>query len=957
MMDQQSEYKVKAPKKLIEVALPLKEINEACVREKSIRHGHPSPCISIGQGVLWLLPGVLFAQLVNDPGWDEELQIGYKRKADANRKREELFEIIRELVKWENTNNEVVLEKARTEIRKSWKVTCELNKDHPQAAELFNPDKLPAFHDPFAGGGSIPLEAQRLGLEAWASDLNPVAVLINKAMIEIPPKFVGHRPIGPIPECDKQTTTNNYSWPGVTGLAEDVRRWGHWVREEAYKRIGHLYPPIEITKEMVAERPDLASYKGKKLTVIAYIWARTVKSPNPQFSHVDVPLATTFILSSKPEQEAYVEPYFDGVRVLYKVKTGKCGFYKRAKNGTKLNRGASFQCWASNTPITKEYIYQKFRNKEAGASLIAIILQGDKSRLYITPDPDQEILAKEAFPGWVPRLEMEQKSRDLLSGRGYGIKFWHELFSNRQLVALTTNSELIRDIFLDNPQVQKQSSYDSVIRLFLAFTLDKCADYWSSICSWHNSKALIRNTFGRQAIPMVWDYAEVNPFSDSTGNWLSMLDWVVKALLNCSCYNNGHVELANAYSQNISKNKVISTDPPYYDNISYAELSDFFYIWLRYIIANDYPSLFETVLAPKEQELISLRYRHSDLKSAEKYFLDGMQQTMRLLSSVSNNAYPMTIYYAYKQSDSTEAGNASTGWVTFLAAVINSDLAIMGTWPMRTELANKVSAVSSNMLASSIILVCRNRNADAESVSRKDFLRELNQAIPEALNTMINGSETSSPIAPVDLAQAAIGPGMAVFSKYKAILESDGSPMSVHTALILINKAIDDYFKELEGDWDSESRFCLQWFSEYGWREGAYGEAEVLAKAKGLSVEGVRDSGVLAASGGRVQLLRPSEYPDVWDPTKDSRMPVWEVLHHLIRLLQTRGESAAAEIVKAIPHISETARQLAFLLYTTCERKGWAEDARPYNDLVTAWLSIEKQARADDQDMQIEAEF
>lgn len=409
---------------------------------------------------------------------------------------------------------------------------------------------------------------------------------------------------------------------------------------------------------------------------------------------------------------------------------------------------------------------------------------------------------------------MEQQSRDLLSGRGYGIKYWHELFSNRQLVALTTNSGIIKNLPLDNHQVQKQSSFESVIRLFLAFALDKCADYWSSICSWHNSKSLIRNTFGRQAIPMVWDYAEVNPFSDSTGNWLSMLDWVVKALLNCSCSCNGHVELANAYSQNISNNKIISTDPPYFDNISYAELSDFFYIWLKSIIASDYPSLFETVLVPKEQELISLRYRHNDVKSAEMFFLDGMQKTMRLLSNVSNNVYPMTIYYAYKQSDTTDDGNASTGWVTFLDAVINSDLAIIGTWPIRTELANKVSGISSNMLASSIILVCRNREIDADTVSRKDFLRELNQAIPDALNTMINGSETSSPIAPVDLAQAAIGPGMAVFSKYKSVLEADGSPMSVRNALVFINKAIDDYFKELEGDWDSDTRLCLLWFSK-----------------------------------------------------------------------------------------------------------------------------------------------
>lgn len=970
-----TEYKVKAPKKLIEVALPLKEINEACVREKSIRHGHPSTLhLWWARRPLAAARAVLFAQLVNDPGWDEELKIGYKRKADANRERERLFSIIRELVKWENINNETVLKLAREEIRKSWQVTCELNKDHTEASELFNPDKLPAFHDPFAGGGSIPLEAQRLGLEAWASDLNPVAVLINKAMIEIPPMFAGRRPIGPIPENEKQIDTGQFTWEGVTGLAEDVRRYGHWIREEALNSIGHLYPPIEVTTEMVAERPDLIQYQGKKLTVIAYLWVRTVKSPNPIFSHVDVPLASTFLLSDKSGCETYVEPVITGNDYVFKVKVGKTDFYKTSSKGTKLSRGASFICYMSKTPITKEYIYNQFRNKETGCKLMAIIAEGNKSRVFLSPDQASEAMALKTTLTGFPELAMGQDSRDLLSGRGYGFKFWHELFTSRQLVALTTFSEIIKKIntqIIDNqivdridlplPTETKESgtiTYSEAVRVYLAFVLDKCADYWSSICSWHSSKSLVRNTFGRQAIPMVWDFAEVNPFSGSTGNWLSMLDWVVNALKSGIHYGKGIALQADASDQTISNHKIISTDPPYYDNISYAELSDFFYIWLRMTTSDIYKSLFSTIFVPKENELIALPFRHENKNAAETFFLNGMKNTMNLLANNSIIVYPITIYYAFKQSETDEKGSFSTGWETFLEAIVQSGLYLSGTWPIRTELSNRMVGMGNNALASSIILVCRKRDHNAIAISRKDFLAELNRAIPDALDAMINGSETSSPVAPVDLAQSAIGPGMAVYSKYKAILESDGSPMTVHTALVLINKALDEYFKEREGDWDNDTRFCLQWFSEYGWKEGAYGEAEVLAKAKGLSVEGVRDSGVLIAGSGKVRLYRPAEYPSDWNPLKDDRTPVWEVLHQLIRAHQNSGESAAAEIASAVPQLAATARQLAFLLYTLCERQGWAEDARPYNDLVTAWLSIEKQAQDKGiKDAQIEAEF
>ncbi len=975
MTDINTEYKVKAPKKLIEVALPLKEINEACIREKSIRHGHPSTLhLYWARRPLAAARAVLFAQLVNDPGWDEELGIGYKRKADANRKREELFEIIRELVKWENTNNEHVLEKARVEIRKSWKVTCELNKDHPQAAELFNPEKLPAFHDPFAGGGSIPLEAQRLGLEAWASDLNPVAVLINKAMIEIPPKFVGHRPIGPIPDSEKQLDTGQYSWEGVTGLAEDVRRYGHMIQQEAFKRIGHLYPPIKITEDMIEERPDLAQYKGKDLTVIAYIWARTVKSPNPQYSQIDVPLASTFLLSDKKGKEAWVEPVLNNGRYVFNIKIGTPPDIENVKKGTKAaGRTSNFFCLLSNTPIDGKYIKAEGQAGRMGAIPMAIVAEGKNCRVYLSPQNVPNIEASESLYSDLPEIPIPLYRVDYATPQ-YGLYLYRDLFSARQLLALKTFSLLVSGLYqniehLDDKVLLSQDNehnisktsfldYYQAITVYLAFCVDKCADYWSTIASWINLRDTVRGTFGRQAITMTWDYVEVNPFSNSTGNWLAMVEWVNKAITLASNTASYAVQ-ADASTQTISLNKIISSDPPYYDNIGYANLSDFFYLWMRQILHDIYPELLGTLAVPKVEELIVTpgKSKNAENFKDDNFYLSGMFKVMCSLAEMSHPSYPMTLYYAFKQSEESETGVSSRGWIAFLEAIIKSGLMIVGTWPISTERTGRSRDVSSNALSSSIILVCRKRDRNADTISRKDFLRDLNHTVPIALDTMINGSETSSPVAPVDLAQASIGPGMAAYSKYKSILEADGSPMTVHSALILINKAIDDYFKEMEGDWDNDSSFCLQWFSEYGWKDGTYGDADVLARAKGISIDGVKDSGVLFAGGGKVRLYRPADYPEAWNPARDNRMPVWEVLHQLIRAHQSKGEAAAAKIVTAVPHASETARQLAFLLYTMCERKGWAEDARPYNDLVTAWLSIEKQAREEEQSGQIEAEF
>lgn len=964
---------IKSPKKLIEVALPLDDINAAAAREKSIRHGHPSTLhLWWARRPLAAARAVLFAQLVNDPGYQtgDGFTRGVNKKA-AELERERLFGIIRELVKWENTNNEAVLNAARAEIRKSWEETCRLNAKHPQAAELFHPDKLPAFHDPFAGGGAIPLEAQRLGLEAHASDLNPVAVLINKAMIEIPPKFAGRAPVGPLP-LDAEPTARNTremheDWSGARGLAEDVRRYGHWMREQAQQRIGHLYSQVEITAAMAKDRPDLQPLVGQRLTVVAWLWARTVRSPNPAYAQVEVPLASTFLLSTKAGKEAWVEPVVEsqGYRFEVKVADGKRKPPASAKGGTKLSRGANFECVVSRTPIEPDYIKAEGIAGRLGQRLMAVVAEGARGRIYLSPTEAMQASAESAKPTWTPDTPLPDDPRNFWT-LSYGLTKFGDLFTPRQLVALTTFSDLVGEarqrVRADALQAgipddgrgldaggNGAMAYAEAVAIYLSFALSKLADRGSSICTWFTERDSTRNTFGRQSIPMTWDYAELNTLLDGTGSFLGAVEWTAESVEGCGGQSHataGIAGQANAMVQEISRGKVVSTDPPYYDNIGYADLSDFFYVWLRRALRSIYPKLFATVAVPKAEELVATPYRHGGKQGAEEFFLDGMTRAMHSIAQQAHAAFPVSIYYAFKQSETKASGTASTGWETFLAAVIRAGFAITGTWPMRTELGNRMVGSGNNALASSIILVCHRRPDDAPSISRKDFLRELKAELADALDAMLGGEGGASPIAPVDLAQAAIGPGMAVFSRYSAVLEANGEPMSVHAALTLINKQVDEVLDpDAVGDLDADTKFCAAWFKQHGWSAGAFGEANTLAQAKATSVDGVAGAGVIESKGGKVKLLKPADYPADWDPTEDNRTPVWEALHQLIRALDQGGESTAGALLARMPERAGHIRQLATWLYTLCERNKWAEDARSYNELVTAWHAIESASR------------
>ena len=708
-----SEFKI--PKKLIEVALPLDDINAAAAREKSIRHGHPSTLhLWWARRPLAAARAVIFAQMVNDPGYQRDIGYGVNKK-EAEVKREKLFQIIRDLVKWENTNNEDVLNRAREAIWESWRETCHLNRKHPQAVELFDPEKLPAFHDPFAGGGAIPLEAQRLGLESYASDLNPVAVMINKAMIEIPPKFAGQPPVGPRVPGDKQPQLHE-DWSGAKGLAEDVRRFGHWMREEAFKRIGHLYPKVKITDEMVSDRPDLKAYLGDELTVIAWIWSRTVKSPSPAFHHVDVPLVRSFVLSSKKGKEAWVEPVIQDEHYDFVVRMGKMP--KEAMEGTVVRAGGT--CLLSKSAMPFKYIRDEGKAGRMKERLMAIVVEGNKRRIYLSPTQEVENVVAQGTVKWKPEAQLHGKCRVNVSN--YGFNVFGDLFTQRQLVALTTFSDLVQEA--RNKVIEEAkaagisddgigiadgglgaTAYGDALAVYLGFAVDRASDAWSSIASWRHQVDATRNTFARQALPMVWDFAEVNPFSKSCGNWIgNSTDWVWKSILsfpNARLSSVGTSLQQDAGTQCISNNKVISTDPPYYDNIGYADLSDFFYVWMRRSLRNIYPALFPTMAVPKEAELVATPYRHGSKEAAETFFLSGMTQAIHNMALKGHPGFPVSIYYAFKQSETKEGSTSSTGWETFLEAVIRSGFSIDGTWPMRTEFKGRMVGFGTN--ASSVL--------------------------------------------------------------------------------------------------------------------------------------------------------------------------------------------------------------------------------------------------------------
>jgi len=845
--------------------------------------------------------------------------------------RQRLFRIIEELVKWENTTNEAVLHAARVEIARSAARNEGVSLPHNMAPtevaaalEQYAPPTL----DPFAGGGSIPLEAQRLGLEAHASDLNPVAVLINKALIEIPPKFAGCPPVNP----ESRQRYLQKDWMGAKGLAEDVRYYGKWIREEAWKRIGHLYPKVQLPK----------AYGGSDATVIAWLWARTVKCPNPACG-AEMPLIRSLWLSKKRGKEALIQPHVDRTcsppMIHFSVELGK----HNHGDGTASRRGAT--CIACGTAVPLSYVRAEGKAGRISTQLIAMVADGKGGRVYLPPLVQQEQIAKSAMPTWEPTAELSNNARHMAPPL-YGMRTFADLFTSRQLVALTTFSDLISEVHSSiTDAVEGDVSYADAVATYLAFATDKAANYWSSMCAWHQSAEKMVSTFGLPIIGMVWDYTEANPFSGSSGNWLLGIEQAAKSLEAAPAGRMAQVLQKDAMSLTDDlKRFVVSTDPPYYDNVPYADLSDFFYVWLRRSLGKIYPNLFGTVLVPKSQELVADTVRQGSRESAQQFFEQGLGKTFAHIRELQDPNTPLTIYYAFKQTESDEGtaefengftSSASTGWETMLEGLLRAELAILGTWPMRTEQGGGLREAGRNSLASSIILVCRSRTADAPLTTRRDFLNALKRELPRALRELQHGN-----IAPVDLAQAAIGPGMAVFSRYSKVLESDGTPMRVRTALQLINLTLDEVLAEQEGEYDADTRWVVAWFEQYGMEDGPYGVAETLSKAKNTAVGALVEAGILRAQGGKVQLLRRGELSSDWNPATAKRLTVWEITQRLIRSLQEHGEGGAASILDHVGAYGEAALDLAYRLYIVCERKKWSDEAQAYNSLVVEWSDI-----------------
>ncbi len=901
-------------KKLIEVAIPLEAINAASAREKSIRHGHPSTLhLWWARRPLAACRAVLFAQLVDDPSSDLD-NFPTHEAQEAERKR--LFGIIEELVQWENSTNEEVLERARAEIRKS----CG--------------GELPPVYDPFSGGGSIPLEAQRLGLPAYGSDLNPVAVMIGKAMIEIPPKFKDKEPIHPGVK-DRQFYRN------AEGLAEDVKFYGEWMRERAKERIGHLYPQVDLPKEQ----------GGGKGTVVAWIWARTVPSPDPAFADVQVPLITSYMLSTKKGAEARIEPTVDRAArsITFGIKTsGSASEWESAKAGTKAGAGSNFRCLMSDSAITTEYIRSKASAGQLGQQLIAIVVQMKGGRVFVAPNPQHESIAEGCAPDWMPDQKISPDRR-AFTPPDFGMATFGDLFTKRQLVALNTYSDLLAEVRervrtdAASASFPAQADYANAVCVYLALAISKLSDIQNSLVSWKPSMVQVIHLFTRQAIPIVWDFAEPNLFSDSAGDFGVTLSNMMRALTTLGGGSVGSVRQHDAQTAQLPAGAVLSSDPPYYDNVGYSDLSDFFLAWLRKNLRDVYPDLFSTLSAPKTDELIAAPYRHGGRDKAEEFFLSGMRRAITNVAGQVSADFPATIYYAFKQSEMAEGGVSSTGWATFLQAVFEAGFSVVGTWPVRTELANRIRGIGANALANSVVLVCRKKEATAAVITRAEFIRALKRELPPAIAEL-----QAANIAPADMPQSAIGPGMGVFSRYKAVLESDDSPMSVKTALQLINRELDEYLGGIQGEFDADTRFAITWFEQNGNGKGDYGVADNLARARGISVESVKHAGIVESAAGKVRILTRDEIGDDWEPESDNHLTVWECLQHLVQQHEKDGISHdTAVLLKKINTQAEAVKDLAYCLYDiSANKRKDAKEATAYNALIADWTELTKAAAA-----------
>lgn len=903
-------------RKLIEVSIPLEKINAESAREKSIRHGHPSTLhLWWARRPLAAARAVLFAQLVDDPSSHPDQ---FPTEEDVVRERKRLHDLMERLVVWENIGNEDLFRQAHEEILKS-------TDGNP-----------PPILDPFAGGGTIPLEAQRLGLEAHASDLNPVAVLINKALIEIPPKFAGQKPV--FPGAADETIQD---WPRATGLAEDVRRYGQWMRDEAEKRIGHLYPKATL--------PD-----GSQATVIAWIWARTVRCPNPTCG-IAMPLVRSWWLGKKKGKEAYVVPEVVDGKVTFTIGHEPATFPTEDNDGTVGRAGA--RCVGCGSPVDINYLRTEGHAGRMKSKLMVTVVEGNRSRIYMSPTEQHEVAADVSRPKCTPDGSVATNPR-WFSTPAFGMTEFADLFTNRQLIALTTFSDLVleaRDrVLLDTLATgtlggkrlaaggRTAEAYADTVATYLGLAVNRLSSTNSSLCRWNSapSKESVTDTFSRQAIPMVWDFAEGNVWCRGPCELTWSIGWVTRTLDKLPNSAKATVEQSTATEARFA-GAILSTDPPYYDNIGYSDLSDYFYVWLRRTLSAIHPDVFSTMLVPKSEELVANPYRHNGKEGAHKFFEEGFHEVFRHAREHALRNYPITVYYAFKQKENALGGESSSGWETLLEGMIRSGWSITGTWPLRSERGGRMISVGTNALASSIVLSLRPRPENAPRTDRRGFIAALRAELPNSLRELQQGA-----IAPVDLPQAAIGPGMAVFSRYSGVLEDDGSKMSVRTALQRINSILDEVLSEQENDFDSETRFALEWFRQNSFDVGKFSDAESIANARGASLDHLERSGILTKGGGKVTLIAPDDMPEDYDPSTDGLISQWEVVMQMSRILASEGIPAAASLLGRVPATidRELCKELAGLLFKLAEDNKKTKLAVAFNALGAAWNDIARSA-------------
>jgi putative DNA methylase len=900
-------------KKLIEVALPLVAISDASAYEQSVKRGKPSqlhkwwarrPSVA-ARAILW-------ASLVDDPSAHPE------RFPDTESQRSErsrLFRVLEGILEWDLPFHDPRMRDARAELGAS------LDGDGP------------IILDPFGGGGTIALEAQRLGLRTATGDLNPVAVLIQRGLLELPARFSNGRPVHP-------SGANRLNWTAAQGLAHDVEAYGSELLGLATQKLAPFYP----------KEPNPTT--GNAATVTHCVWARTVKSPDPSFPF-HVPLVGSWVLATKNAVQTWIEPIVDrsSGRFEYRVREGGT-----PPPGTVGARAAT--CLATGSPITLDYIKAEGEAGRIGNCLIALVAEGDRSKVFLQASDLQLQAARDCpEPQWRPEGLLSTHPQYMGTPR-YGLDEWWKLFTPRQLLALTTFSDLLPSVRqrvledsieagMANDSIPARlggdgsTAYADAVVTYLAFAIDRLADWNSNLCRWEKKAAVSQQVFSDKAIKMVWDYAEANPLAASTGSLRATLKTIrgaLEAIPSQTTSAQVAQRDAESYVEEVGLS-CLSTDPPYYAQVPYSDISDFFYVWLRHNLRDIWPDECATLVTPKSDELVADEKRHGSKDKAARFFEEGIERVFRVVARNQDERFPATIFYAFKASDVGSESGPSTGWETFIHGLLEAGLAISATWPVRTENKSRMRALGSNVLASSVVLVCRPRSVTAVRGTRSEFLSALRAEMPASVHMLQDQA-----IAPVDLAQAAIGPGVSVFSRFQSVVEVSGDPMSVKTALALINEVLGEVLSGEEAEFDSPTRFALTWFEQYGHGSGPFGDADLLARAKNTTVQRVIDAGLATSRDGMFQLLGRRLLPEGWDPLTDRTPTVWEACQYLIRALES-SESEAALLLRAMGGgAAERARQLAYLLFDTAGRRKLADEAVAYNMLVTAWPELARLA-------------